>query len=406
MKYFRISYLLPIVISINLVASFPLTIFRLAGGNMEGYVNSMMMFSGLASLVLAISAMSRRRLDLFFAIYLVFICYILFLGTISEGLLEGIKGLRYFILGLVCWAGLLYYRDSDRLIQVFLSKKLWLAVLFSHLVGYTYYAILLKGTVYPGIGTQSIGYAAIYFFVSGPKLLFVVCTILLLVEGKRSLLLATSFALFMLVAMKSKQKRSTNMLTLLFYLIAWLIGTAFLLYLLAEINENLSDSTTTLARLDQINPFSSNFDVFLGSSGRAGEIQSFFGQYGLLESLVGLGSGFKYDWDLGYWSKFVENKGYFHMSILNYIATGGLLGILLWCFIFKIAYNGILNNSKSNAHRILIGFSTLSISQSFFGFNAAVDPFFWATLMMTAYASSIIPNAATNQTDSFVLRKR
>lgn len=349
-----------------MILSFPTTLLRLASMDffVEFYFDLVFMgFIGLAllNLVLALTVpLPERPLAV---LLLVFILLIFAIGVL-RGTDDPIGGLRYFVLPLVVYLLLI---GRNFLLFFITSKRFWTILLISHAFGLVVYFSGLLGPIYPGIGVQSIAYAAIFFIVNGHPILFLISLIMIFLEGKRSILFSILLTLAFLKLVKFSVAGR-----LLYSIFAGILAALLLIGFLYSITD--AQGSTTLARINYINPFSDQFDLYLGSSGRFGELVSFWDGKSFLEVLFGSGSGFKYQWDLGFASEQSgEIKGYLHMSIANYLAVGGILGLALFVYLAILPFKASRLKLPPKAQMSAFGFGIFSIVQSFFGFNLATD---------------------------------
>lgn len=353
----------------------PVNIYRIGGGDI-GYYQHILILTALFAALSNIPNMrilSRKEFG-FIVFYIFFIVYSLSLGLMNHELYLVIDSLKYYLLGFFVVLALIGQPLNLELLH---SKRLWTSILFIHFLCVIYFYSFMYGKYYPGIGVQSIAYASIYYFIYGYKIMFLFSIILMVFEAKRSILLSSLVVIALLIFIRRSVKKSKlPLFKLMIAFWASLFILIFVLYLISMLPES-----SLVNRINLINPFSDSFDVMLGSSGRAGELVSFFGSIDDVYSLVsGSGFGFQYQWDLGFNNaQSGEIKPYFHMSIFNYIATAGVVGLFLWFLFFRNSI--LLLKSKIDRSTLLVfSFVLFSLIQSFFGFVSAIDPFFW--LMM------------------------
>ena len=315
----------------------------------------------LLNLVLVLKApLPERPLAV---LLLTFILLIFAIGVL-RGTDDPVGGLRFFALPLVAYLVLI---GRNFLLFFLTSKRFWNIVLIIHIVGLSIYFSGLLGRVYPGIGVQSIAYAALFFLANGHPVLFLLSLVIIFFEGKRSILLSV---LITIVFMKliNFSVAGRFFYSIFAGILATLLLIAFL-YGVAGI-----EGSTTIARINYINPFSNSFDLYLGSSGRFGELVSFWDGKSASEVILGSGSGFSYIWDLGFASsQSGELKGYLHMSIANYLAVGGIIGLALFMYLAVLPFKAGLINWHPRVRSTAFGFGMFSIVQSFFGFSLATD---------------------------------
>ncbi len=362
------------IVSSYIILSFPLTLLRLSGNYFIPILILNLFLVTFIALGL-LRAITCLHLKLFSPLYLaftvVFIVYILAVGFWSGNENPGI-GIKYFMLSLVMYFvvfGTTFYQS------ILTSKKLWYFVLLGHLLGYIYYLIVLRGSIYPGIGVQSIGYAGFFFLFSGKYVAALGAILLLVLEQKRSLLLSFFVTAFLVYFLRNKNK--SDLISILkSVVVVSILGSALLAFI------STLEPGPLVNRINLINPFSSQFAPFLGSSGRLGEIVSFFEVNSLGSLVFGKGSGFDYIWDLGYTNQANgEVKHYFHLSIMNYLAAGGILGLSYFIYL-GLRFRSISKIKQSvQLSNTMRSFAMFSIIQSFFGFNTAVDPILWITIL-------------------------
>lgn len=326
-------------------------------------------------LIAMISLMFAFRAKLveapFLVMMLIFCVLILSVGVFKSND-DPIAGLRYFVLPVFAYMLLL---GRKYVMYFYTSKLFWLLVSGAHIIGLLYYFGTLFGTVYPGVGVQSIAYAAIFFFCNGHFILFAIAVLAILLEGKRSIMLSLVLTLIFL-----RMIRYQTSLRLLYFagacFAAIAIGSIGLMYL-AEIEGN-----STINRINLLNPYSNNYDLLLGSSGRLGELISFFGDYALTDLLFGSGAGFQYEWSLGYASEQDgSTKGYFHLSAANYLVAGGVFGVLVFASIALMPFRARHLRISFSAKHTAFGMGFFSIVQSSFGFNLATDMMSWIFIL-------------------------
>tara|TARA_B100000446_G_scaffold137525_1_gene129914 strand:- start:15522 stop:16379 length:858 start_codon:yes stop_codon:yes gene_type:complete len=273
------------------------------------------------------------------------------------------------------------------------SHNFWKLILFTHAFFLGVYLLFLKGSVYPGIGVQSIAYAVIFFLVNGNLVLGVFGLLIVFFEGKRSVLLCLVLTIFVL-----RMIRISPIRRLIYALLGSIVFLSLLsgvLFFIAEIND-----IPVINRINLINPFSKSFDLYLGSSGRFGELVSVFSGSGFGEILLGKGAGFTYIWDLGYANDQTNtSKQYLHMSMANYVVSGGLIGIVLSLYILKMPFQATNLNASWSVKYTAFGFSVYAILQGFFGFNFATDPYTWV-MILAPYALTKYGQASTKLTGS------
>lgn len=307
----------------------------------------------------------------FLVLFFSFLVFIFLVGVVRETE-DPISGLKYYILP---FAAFILLAGSKFMLFFYTSAFFWIATIVGHLVGLLYYYGFLVGSVYPGIGVQSAAYAALFFFIRGQYFLFLLSSVVVFLEGKRSILLSLIMCLALMPILRLKHMGR------ILYIPAGIITLVVILAILFSFIADIQGSAM-IDRLNYLNPYSHTFNIFLGSSGRMGEIISYWFDKTLGDILIGSGSGFQYVWDLGYASQQAgEVKGYFHFSFANYIAAGGILGMILSVYIVTLPFKSLELTKKYNLRSITFMFALFSLVQSFFGFNLSVDPFSWFTIL-------------------------
>lgn len=355
-------------IGLCIALSFPANLFRLYGFDFfaESYPKIILVFAFfLASINLAVIFNKKFSLYVFFIVllYACFLSYLVMVGALQGN--SGIfSGLKYFVLPIVA----IFFLMGRRFLFFFYnSSGFWKLILVSHLIFFFAYLFFLYGKVYPGVGVSSLAYSALFFFVNGNPFLFCISSLLILLEGKRSVLISMLLALALCRLVN--RKALIIFINIFSYSIIFLIFSAAVLYLLAAF-----DGFSAFNRINLINPFSSRFDLAVGSSGRYGELVSAFGDRTLRELLVGMGAGFEYEWELGYESQQSgETKGYLHISPANYLLIGGVFGCFIFIFISSLPFFAKKMPGDSKVRKVAFCFGIYSILQSFFGFNFATD---------------------------------
>lgn len=236
--------------------------------------------------------------------------------------------------------------------------------------------------IYPGYGTQALGYVFFYFLSTNRIYLAFFSFLLLVSQGKRSIIIVTILTFFIA---KLINRRSVGLSLVLSVLIGLVV--LFLLLFLIEYLDLYN--IPGLDRMLYINPLSDSFDLALGSSGRFDEI------VGALESFsknmfnwfVGAGFGFHYQWQLTYGEFYSEEKSYMHSVPLMFIALFGVPVFFAFyssaIYIFVRMRKILLCVEDVDLHQ-LIDFSSLSllffVLCGFFSLNSLSDPLGWVFL--------------------------
>lgn len=339
--------------------SFPANLLRLSGVHFfqSNYFTLIFLSYFPLAFLCLVAALRVRVAEPVFAPLMLTFCVWIFAIGVSRGNDDPIGAMRYFVLPLLIYVMLLGRRY---VLFFYTSKWLWVAILITHILGLLYYFSNLSGYIYPGIGVQNIAYAAIYFFSNGHPALFLASIVAIVLEGKRSVLLSLLVTLLFIRLFKFK----SNILLLGYFVAAVLLSLiviSTILFFLASI-----EGSVVVNRINLINPFSYNYDLFKGSSGRWGELVTFFGERNFVDTLIGAGAGFNYEWELGYSSEREgEVKSYFHMSAANYVAAGGIVGAVTFLYLLKIPMDVRRLKMPDNVRRTAFGLALMSVVQSF-----------------------------------------
>jgi hypothetical protein len=202
--------------------------------------------------------------------------------------------------------------DGMRCVKVFMHVTLGM-----NLVSVAVFHVLSKVIIlYPGYGTGGPAYAGLFYLVTGRPLLFFLTSGVIMMQGKRSIMLPYFGCCMLFLAVRYLRCRHVFPLILLPLAAAVLIFGAiehFDLYALPGLD-----------MLRYINLFSDDFDLIMGSSGRLDEYASALlalEQYPMAQ-YIGAGFGFHFEWDHG---GATLSQGYVHNSPL---LIGFLLGPL------------------------------------------------------------------------------
>lgn len=355
-----------IYVGFALLMSFPSNLLRLQGVEIFSgpYTNGLFLgFILLAAINLVSSIQSPMAERQLLYVFCVFLVYIFTLGVLN-GHDDPIANMRYFVLPVAVYVLLIGRRFP---LYFYKSYGFWVIVFVTHVAFLAYYYSFLYGAVYPGIGVQSIAYAGIFFFANGHFILFGMVLTLVVLEGKRSILLSLllTLVLLRLIHVQSRYR--------------WIFAISAALFLAGLLAVGMSyisqtDSIPVFNRFNQLNPFSEDYDLAVGSSGRYDEIMSAFGSKTISSFIFGSGSGYTYEWLFSYSSQQEgEVKGYLHMSPANYVMVGGILGLMVFTYLCSMPFKAHRLPLDLNGRRIAFGFGLFSVFQSFFGFNLAVD---------------------------------
>lgn len=301
------------------------------------------------------------------------------------GLVTLKESLQYYLMGPVIYFGCATHPGADRWL---FNGRLMRAVLVVHLLLVVYYAYALSGRIYPGYGTPSIAIATIFFLKTGAYPLAGLGFAIIIMEGKRGVLVALLFGLLWGLRGMNRGPFRSGMVKSVTFAFAALILSVSALAALAGLSAVAGQDSKVMARLENVNPFSDSFDLYKGSSGRAGEISSAIDAMSQGGNwLIGTGTGFTYAWDPGFAttiSEHDEQKGYLHASYLNYLMHGGMVVGLVVVLVLSYfcLYKGGARRFAGGDRRmeIVATVCAMSWAQCWFGFNTASDPLLWATL--------------------------
>ncbi len=360
------DYMLLLFVGGVIVLSFPANLLRVWGVPFfrgPYYDVIFVIFVVLALCNLWMSKDSPLPSYYFAATLLLFSTMVFAIGVI-RGNENVIAGMKYFALPLIVYMLLVGRRF---VLSFYSSNFLWSLVVGSHVFCLLFYYAFLYGRVYPGIGVPSISFAALFFLAKQKYFLLSVSLLVVLLEGKRSLLLA------LLITMVFMRMVRLSVVGRLIYTILGIGILVLSMYLGLSFLAGITGSAI-VNRINLLNPFSGSFDILLGSSGRAGELLSYFRGKDTLELLIGSGSGFTYEWQLGYAStQEGEIKGYFHMTPANYLAAGGLLGLVPFVWMMLLPFRAGALKESNDTRTVAFGLGVFCVVQSFFGFNLATD---------------------------------
>ena len=330
--------------------------------------------------------LKKRDIPALAPVTFAFFIYVTSIGLAHGwGLVTLKEGLQYYLMGPAIYFGCATNPGSDRWM---FNRRLMKAVVVAHLLLVVYYEYALSGKIYPGYGTPSIAIAAIYFAKTGGYPMAALSFGLIILEGKRGVLIALLFGLFWgLRKLNRGPFRNGLIKTVMFAFIASIIAVSALAGL-AALSATADKDSKILTRIESINPFSSSFDIYMGSSGRAGEIASAvdaMSQGG--NWIIGTGAGFAYAWDPGFATTISAHdleKGYLHASYLNYLMHGGLIVglVVILVLTYFCLYKGGSRRFVGGDKRLEITATVCAMSwaQCWFGFNTASDPLLWASL--------------------------
>lgn len=314
-------------------------------------------------------------------------CFILIwctcIGIIHYGVtIESIKHL-YMIIFPAAFI-VLGRRLSHELLNIGKFKFMFNIIFYLNLISTFLFIILsLYTPIYPGYGTQSAGYLTLYYATFGKPIFFFASFILVILQGKRSILVSILCALVILKLLK--QGLSAGLALFISILATSLLFIVFLFSLeLFQLNE-----VPGLDRIKYINPFSQSFNIALGSSGRFDEITSAFSTFASNDFhwIYGTGLGFQYEWTVTYGSFYSEIKGYLHNTPLLFIILGGIplflivYGMFIHIFIKTNSLMGFLKSKKNKDSLQFLSISFLFfLISGLFSLNSLSDPVGWIFL--------------------------
>lgn len=247
--------------------------------------------------------------------------------------------------------------------------------------------------IYPGFGTQAVAYLAIYYLHNRSFLLFSLSFLLVIAQGKRSIL----FSLLATLIFASLLRRTSLLIAIFISAIA--IASVFTCFFWGLEFYDLY-SLPGMDRIRFINPFSSSFDLALGSSGRFDEISSAFSLFAEqdINWLLGAGFGFSYVWEVSYGEFYTEVKGYLHSVPLMLVILFGLpAAITFYLFSLNLVSQVLRNGGPNNESNSIITAKVISSSFLFFlisgafSLNSLSDPLGWV-FMGLCLAMNIINN--------------
>lgn len=371
------------VISIWISISIGLSLLRLSApflGLNQYKLSSILVYAAAAIfissgvVVIFVRFLSKEQIFFLFLTPILLCFYGLAVGLINEySWSEQLKHICYVLLPFM----MITY---GRCVAPYLSEKQLQAmmkpVFVINLIACICYIVLKSQyPIYPGFGTQAMVYAALYFFSTKQHRLFFISLFLALIEGKRSmqlsLLIASMFA--------SGQSRLLKHIGIVG------MGSFVSIVLVLFIIDNFDlYGVVGLSRVRYINPFSNDFDPYLGSSGRLDE---YIGALTVYKSKVrnyfmGTGFGFKYNWVISYnMNAAIEEKTYVHSTpILFFILFGPFITCFIYGYVVKVLLWTRTLGLDSFAHdaKLKVFFSSAAmfyIISSFFSLNATTDVF-------------------------------
>lgn len=258
--------------------------------------------------------------------------------------------------------------------------------------------------IYPGYGTQAIAYVSLYYLVMQRYYSLFISLLIVVIQGKRSVLLCTFLCIYIYMIMKLVR---SWLLTILSIVIIFPSIVVLFLYLMEDFNLY---TLPGLSRLKFINPFSDFYSLALGSSGRFDEILSALAVFSknIANFFFGSGFGFSYDWLISYRNTDVETKGYLHMTpLLVFFILGPIITIAFYAIFFSISIFSLkrseLVNDLNNC-RLVQYYGLASIYfliSGFFSLNILADYMGWIFLGLNLGFISSINFRKTNVRNSW-----
>ncbi|EGQ7944379.1 hypothetical protein ACKBF6_002220 [Vibrio cholerae] len=236
--------------------------------------------------------------------------------------------------------------------------------------------------IYPGYGTQALGYVFFYFLSTNRVFLAFISFLLLVSQGKRSIMIAAILT-FLISKLISRRCVGISLVSSIF------VGVAVLFLFLYIIEYFNLYSLPGLDRMLYINPLNGSFDLALGSSGRFDEVVGALASFSenILNWFIGAGFGFHYQWQLTYGDFYSEVKSYMHNVPLMVIALFGVpIFMTFYSFIIYIfiRIRKLLARVSDPDLYQLVNFFSLSllffVLCSFFSLNSLSDPLGWVFL--------------------------
>lgn len=304
--------------------------------------------------------------------YTAFLFFIMFYSFIVGGFSNGVnsdtvKHLYLFVIAIVFVEFGFYSYHNLQLTSI--KKYMTVGFYVNGLSCFLYGILASVWALYPSFGTQGMGYVFLYFLVGKMKWMTTLSFLIIAVQGKRSILFSVFFTYLLFKLITRFKSRFTIFISFGVFLV--LGGFFFYLLEVFDLYKALSGQ-----RFAAINPFSEQYDLAIGSSGRLDEYASFFKQYKdrTVAYFLGVGMGFNYTWTLSYRTDFEEVKSYLHNSILMiYVLVGPFIFIFIYGFLLKKINNALLYSDSIKLHFIALSVIYFLIS-GLFSLNILVDP--------------------------------
>ncbi|MDI9391606.1 MAG: hypothetical protein QM402_09815 [Synergistota bacterium] len=271
-------------------------------------------------------------------------------------------------------------------IRVFISK-FSAAVVWSYsiVIAYIYLVLVPSGAeIHLGLGSEALLLPAAYYYWRGNRRRLLLSILLIVLSGKRGAIVALCVMLLVLWSMRRiKSFVGTCVLTVLVGIL--LIGTMFYGIYIAYLHTEGMLLHYTFARWQLIIPWSSQFDLYIGSGTRLEEIISAVAELKRqpLGFLAGGGHGFSYP--LTFKLGNVENYHNVHFSPIGFFVIYGLPATIL--------FYGVLAHLLAMAHRArprdaseeivwatLFAYVVGLMIYTFFAFELLQEPLLWASI--------------------------
>lgn len=319
-------------------------------------------------------ASKKLKIKFFTGFILLFILFSLCVGVLNNGLnLATFKHLYLFLFVIV------FLEVGYKLSSEFTIKRIRAFSIFSFYVNlisiplFTYINHIWK--LYPGYGVQSMAYVSIYFYLVKNRLGFLLSSLIIISQGKRSIIVGVFLSICIHQAIIKTKSKYGLMLGLIFLVLL----TVFGLYIIDYTN---SYDLFGLSRMKYISPFSDSFDIYIGSSGRVDEFISVLLRFEnvFIPKITGFGMGFEYEWLLSYRKDFSEIKSYLHNSpLMISILLGPFIAVALYWYFLKLISWGF--NSSGG---LLINYISLCslcfLILGLFSLNMLSDPIGWVLI--------------------------
>ena len=376
------------------VLSAPIGLLRLLGEYWAGHYHKVLVPCAvfLSFRFLVVWSSPRSRLDLLSWMLLAYICQGAVVGLLRAG--EGRYFLSHLGTGLFMFsvysaarmAAMTHCSFDGRLDRW--ARRIFWAFLITLAVFWILNVTVYQGDLYLGLGSGALVLPLAYGVIRNQVWYSALCSLLIVVSGKRGALVALALAMAVASAwiLRSRERRRNVVRSSL--PIAVLV--VFLVTVLPDLHSRfgglalLTDSI--IARISSLNFRDPTFDLDQASAGRSQELQLAFERFAAEDSnwITGLGFGWSYFFDArivglettDYWSHYV------HFSAANLVLCAGVfLGCAIALEILRISVAGIWIGYRGSATDALLAiFLTSQMTNSLFGFSFSIDPLLWITL--------------------------